>query len=406
MSQLKAIDESLTTDVPPQPTDDLPQSPDDQPLQPKRHKMAMPHEQRSVNATYYIVCINFPRILSSSVNMEDLKQEAELYNFNLDGKFITRYTEYDADGAVYRIHLFDFTKSKAASSAKVEEFIFIRSKVDTNKILNESDVETRFCINLELTTVSAATQAVTAAERAGEQRVCQMMFDKSSSNEGVRAFVEEVCSALNVSIPVPVPTRAVSIVPLRNVPEVMYNELFFSQVKEEATKMGYTVVNKCNISDSDLAIVSKPSRYSLSKPDLVIYHSEELVAYVIHAPVDEELNEELNEEPDVTLSAGMTENKLDIESQKLGQLLAGMEKVAGDIAFLYLSQADIPFIKRKFKFIQVYGLQVNHISQSCKVYKLVMDFKNCNSVLYVGKQELTPAEAISRLLVTMKKRAT
>ena len=201
----------------------------------------------------------------------------------------------------------------------------------------------------------------------------------------------------------PVPTRAVSIVPLPNVPEVMYNELFFSQVKEEATKMGYTVVtNKCNISDSDLAIVSKPSRYSLSKPDLVIYHSEELVAYVIHAPVDEEPNEE----PDVTLSAGMTENKLDIESQKLGQLLARMEKVAGDIAFLYLSQADIPFIKRKFKFIQVYGLQVNHISQSCKVYKLVMDFKNCNSVLYIGKQELTPAEAISRLLITMKKRAT
>ena len=163
-----------------------------------------------------------------------------------------------------------------------------------------------------------------------------------------------------VSIPVPVP-KAVSIVPLPNVPEVMYNELFFSQVKEEATKMGYTVVtNKCNISDSDLAIVSTPSRYSLSKPDLVIYHSEELVGYVIHAPVDEEPNEELNEEPDVTLSAGVTENKLDIESQKLGQLLAGMEKVAGDIAFLHLSQAGIPFIKRKFKFIQVYGLQVNH----------------------------------------------
>ena len=75
-----------------------------------------------------------------------MKKEADLYNFNLDGKFITRCNEYDADGAVYRIHLFDFTKSKAASSAKVEEFVFIRAKIDTNKILN--DVETRFCINL------------------------------------------------------------------------------------------------------------------------------------------------------------------------------------------------------------------------------------------------------------------
>lgn len=76
--------------------------------------------------------------------------------------------------------------------------------MDTNKVLD--DVETRLCINLELTTVRAATEATTAAERAGEQRVCQMMFDKSSSNEGVRALVEEVRSALNVSVPVPVPT--------------------------------------------------------------------------------------------------------------------------------------------------------------------------------------------------------
>ena len=98
---LPFLPQPISTDTPPQPTDDLPQSPDDQPLQPKRHKMAMPHEQRSVNETYYIVCINFPRILSSSVNMEDLKKEANLYNFNLDGKFITRCNEYDADGAVY-----------------------------------------------------------------------------------------------------------------------------------------------------------------------------------------------------------------------------------------------------------------------------------------------------------------
>lgn len=53
----------------------------------------------------------------------------------------------------------------------------------------------------------------------------------------------------------------------------------------------------------------------------------------------------MDEELDVTLSACVTQNKLDVESQKLGQLLAGMEKVAGDIAFLHLSRAGIPFIK-------------------------------------------------------------
>ena len=43
---------------------------------------------------------------------------------------------------------------------------------------------------------------------------------------------------------------------------------------------------------------------------------------MVYAPVDEE--------PEVTLSAGVTKNKSDVESQKLRQLLAGMEKIAGD----------------------------------------------------------------------------
>ena len=48
---------------------------------------------------HYIVCVNFPCLLSSSpISMEDLN----LYNFNLNRKFITCYSDYDydVDGAI------------------------------------------------------------------------------------------------------------------------------------------------------------------------------------------------------------------------------------------------------------------------------------------------------------------
>ena len=44
---------------------------------------------------------------------------------------------------------------------------------------------------------------------------------------------------------------------------------------------------------------------------------------------------ELDEEPDVTLKGGMTEHKLKVKDT-LGQLLGGMEKIAGDVAYRHL----------------------------------------------------------------------
>ena len=43
-----------------------------------------------------------------------------------------------------------------------------------------------------------------------------------------------------------------------------------------------------------------------------------------------------------TLQGGMTENKKTIQGDVVGQLLAGMEKVAGDQAFKQLRSAEVP----------------------------------------------------------------
>ena len=109
-------------------------------------------------------------------------------------------------------------------------------------------------------------------------------------------------------------------------PEVMYNELVFSQVEQEAMRMGLTVVtNKCRVDDASLT--KNVSVYAKSRPEVVIFDWDTLVTYVVQG-VTTELE---SEEKDMIIQGGMTENKLLIKTN-LGQLLAGMEKVAGDIA--------------------------------------------------------------------------
>ena len=149
--------------------------------------------------------------------------------------------------------------------------------------------------------------------------------------------------------------------------------------------MGFTVVN--NKKNIDTSIISKASQYMNSRPDLVVYHSDNLVAYVVHTA---------DPEPDVTLVGGMTENKLDKGRDALGQLMAGMEKVAGDLAYLHILR-NIDISKRKFTFIEIFGVLVSLRSETCKIYKLVMNFKRAKSVLFMGKQELKPSEAMSIL---------
>lgn len=88
------------------------------------------------------------------------------------------------------------------------------------------------------------------------------------------------------------------------------------------------------------------------------FDRDTLVAYVVQG-VTTELE---SEEQDVIIQSAMTGNKFFVKTN-LGQLLAGMEKVAGDIASMHIHQ-DIPFAKMKFKFIHLYGILVSHYIDS------------------------------------------
>ena len=67
-----------------------------------------------------------------------------------------------------------------------------------------------------------------------------------------------------------------------------------------------------------------------------------------------------------TMSMAVTESKLDGQGSNLAQLLAGMEKVAGDVVYLHLTKC-YSLIKILHN---VCGLIIDHDSLTAAVHKL------------------------------------
>ena len=99
------------------------------------------------------------------------------------------------------------------------------------------------------------------------------------------------------------------------------------------------------------------------------------------------------------------ENKVKMSgdsSNITGQLMAEMEKVAGDLASIYLQDTAVPDEKKEFQYIELIGFVTDFAKSICKVYKLVMDFYNSKSTLYSGEQELESNDALNRLILTLE----
>ena len=75
-----------------------------------------------------------------------------------------------------------------------------------------------------------------------------------------------------------------------------------------------------------------------------------------------------SDESEVVLTAGATGNAQE-KPNKLPQLLAGMEKIAGDLAISYLQSGS-----NIFQQIWIFRLIIDYKADSCKMYKLEINF--------------------------------
>ena len=107
--------------------------------------------------------------------------------------------------------------------------------------------------------------------------------------------------------------------------------------------------------------------------------------------------ETISEEPEEDSDGSLTENKKDGSTDPMGQLLGGMEKLAGDIALKYICSGP----EQLFNEIVIYGLTLNLQANECTAHKLTMNFKARNSILESGDGQLPIVDGLNRLLTAL-----
>ena len=171
------------------------------------------------------------------------------------------------------------------------------------------------------------------------------------------------------------------------------NNLISRQIASVA-KEGYIV--KTNLSTVDSGAAVSASKFCKSRTDLVVYHPKKLEACIViqaNPKPDKEEEEVLTQ-----LTAGVSENKKDATTVAKGQLLGGMDKVAGEIAYLYITGDKEPSL---FESIVIYELISDLQAKTCTVHKLIMDFNTHRSTLESSERALSLDEGLNRLLCVM-----
>ena len=332
---------------------------------------------------YYIVSISFPFRVQSEAEAQDYLKDAEKGKpAGFKGSFSRCSNRQGTE-----VYMFQFEKSLPASEAKVSDFTLTRVHVATDKLL--STAHTTFVeIDLRLVAVSGVVEAT-------RKRFHDVK--KSVDSDGSKKNVTELLSELEEAVLTDVSDVSKQL-PVE-VPEKMNNNMLKTIVTREAQSMGYFVAT-----DQSTAIAkTRASQFFASRPDLVLYHPDKCHGCII---VDEGTAETESEPssptPRVILTAGLTENKLHTTTDVLGQLLGSMEKLAGDLAWMYVTNGSIPLENIAFHQIDLYGLIVNFVKFKCKIYKLKMAFDENSSTLYIGDNELDLTQGIVRLLQTLE----
>ena len=85
-----------------------------------------------------------------------------------------------------------------------------------------------------------------------------------------------------------------------------------------------------------------------------------------------------------------------------GQLLAGMDKVAGELVHKHFCTPGSETENKIFNKIEIYGLIIYHETSDCSVHRFEMDFDKERSKLENGKQRLPLIEGFSRLVTQLQ----
>ena len=290
--------------------------------------------------------------------------------------------------------LYEFNKSVPANRAVSHQFVITATTVDSSGILPETE-RTTIRIDLHFISLSHANAAVTAATAAlteaasiAHSSALNSILDSIINMENKDSIVELLQNKAKCPLQLPVEhhERVQKSAELE-LDEMTMNGLVFKAISDEAEKLGFTVAT--NTSGSQKL---KSSKYYNSRPDLTMYRNNCGYIVIYTGASEESETPTAASEESQTPTAAISE-----KGDAVGQLLAGMDKLAGDLAFEQL-RSDKTAEDKLFRYIIIYGLVINYEDHSCTPYKLTMDFARKTSTLDTGTQQLPLEEGVTRLL--------
>ena len=300
----------------------------------------------SNNDIYYFVSISYPFIAKSYTKkdqyMEIAKKVFKGINRSVDGDFIL-INQHSTD--LY--YFFSFATSVPANGATRNNFACTYRDVPTDTILPPTPKEV-VVVDLRL---YGADQLMGITSRD------------------------------------PLPEPEVSF------PEDALNILLCHQISKYVVQRGY--VCHTNKSEAGESLISRGSIYFRSRPDIFLYNPSKLKCAAVILVNEPERSAEGGEGGN-TIRGGITESLTKVRKDKQGQLLAGMEKVAADIA--------CESIRRNFQFtnIKMLGLIIDLHTEMCEVYELNMDLVGRQSELMIGQLNLPIKDAINRMIIALE----
>jgi hypothetical protein len=350
---------------------------------------------------YYFVNVNYPFVAESEAEAYELVEMAKIYNQGAESIFTKAKFNFVSHPPGYELCLYQFGKSIPASDAKEIDFNPSVSKVESDEIFPVAKSDFFPSIDLELTPVSVATEVATKvvtdvttelaeATKAFTESVYEIITDFREGGDK-----SELISAVRNQTSIHLQHVSMQFSPGQLLfPPMKFNELTTNSMlvdvlSTKAECLGYTVTTN----KSGSGTVAKASKYYNSRPDLAIYQEDCAYVVIKAAPASDETSEESTDDETTTpntLIGGVTGN--------IGQLLAGMDKVAGDLAYQQLRNGGLSPERRVFQQVKIYGLIIDLEDRKSKPYVLNMDFIMKSSVLFCGRQELDLATSINRLL--------
>ena len=330
----------------------------------------------------YYVDINYPFVCTTKDEAED---KLEWYK-GLQGGKVPQGTWILAR-VVDPVYYYKFFSSRAANKSKSIDFIVANLPVDTDKILPRAQ-KGYVAIQLNLYTENQLQDYC----KCQLQDHCKSLLStiQQSAPDQVGEVLLQLQKELKDTAQGEIPNLSLAPYPQPyNYPETALNVVFTNTITEFCEQNGYKVYGD----QSRIIECNNPqaSKYFASRPDLVLYNPRKLHGVICVLTVEES---EQEPEPEEALIGAISESKLNAK-EVMGQLLGGMEKVAGDLAYEYIrNSANF----RQFNKIQLTGLVMDYKKDECEVHELIMDFEKNSSRLYSGQQKLRISDATNRLI--------